>query len=36
MTMKYKMSVLNNKLTKLERAVEYCEICMKNAENSKK
>lgn len=35
MTMRYKLSNLNNKLTKLERSIEYCETSMKNSEGSK-
>ena len=31
LSMKYKLSVLNNKINKLERSVEYCECCVKNA-----
>lgn len=34
MSMRYKLGNLNNKLTKLERSIEYCEGCIKNSETT--
>jgi hypothetical protein len=30
-TVRYKLSLLNEKLNKLERSIEYCEVIAKNA-----
>jgi hypothetical protein len=34
MTIRYKLATLNEKLNKLERALEYCEAAVKNTINA--